>query len=102
MCSPTSPCNTAQPTISSALKRLEETTEKRLLDRRPGHFALTPAGETLYRESCMLFGSISRLPGLMAAAETVVTGHVAIAMTSHVVCPHSMRQWHASTQPIPR
>ncbi|PCK83262.1 LysR family transcriptional regulator, partial [Rhizobium sp. L43] len=80
--------NLSQPTISSALKRLEETTEKRLLDRRPGHFALTPAGETLFRESCMLLGSISRLPGLMAAAETVVTGHVAIAMTSHVVCPH--------------
>ncbi len=78
----------SQPTVSSALKRLEDTVEKRLLDRRPGHFALTPAGETLYRESCMLFGSISRLPGLMAAAESVVTGHIAIAMTSHVVCPH--------------
>ncbi|PDT43132.1 LysR family transcriptional regulator, partial [Sinorhizobium fredii] len=47
--------NLSQPTISSALKRLEDTTEKRLLHRRPGHFALTPAGETLYRESCMLF-----------------------------------------------
>ncbi|MQW32250.1 LysR family transcriptional regulator [Sinorhizobium meliloti] len=80
--------NLSQPTISSALKRLEETTEKRLLDRRPGHFALTPAGESLYRESLMIFGSISRLPGLMAAAETVVTGHIAIAMTSHVVCKH--------------
>ncbi|QQF06458.1 LysR family transcriptional regulator [Sinorhizobium meliloti] len=80
--------NLSQPTISSALKRLEETTEKRLLDRRPGRFALTPAGETVYCESLMIFGSISRLPGLMAAAETVVTGHIAIAMTSHVVCSH--------------
>jgi len=80
--------NLSQPAISSALKRLEETAEKRLLDRRPGHFALTPTGETLYRESLMIFGSISRLHNLMAAAETVVTGHIAIAMTSHVVCPH--------------
>ncbi|RMI15070.1 LysR family transcriptional regulator [Sinorhizobium meliloti] len=78
----------SQPTVSSALKRLEDTLKKRLLDRRPGHFALTPAGETLYRESCLLFGSISRLPGLIAVAESVVTGHVGIAMTSHVVCPH--------------
>jgi DNA-binding transcriptional LysR family regulator len=78
----------SQPTVSSALKRLEDTLEKRLLDRRPGHFALTPAGETLYRESCLLFGAVSRLPGLLAAAESVVTGHITIAMTSHVVCPH--------------
>ncbi|MET4608683.1 DNA-binding transcriptional LysR family regulator [Bradyrhizobium sp. JR4.1] len=78
----------SQPTVSSALKRLEETTESRLLDRRPGHFALTPAGETLYRESLMIFGSIGRLPGLIAAAETAVAGHIAIAMTSHVVCQH--------------
>lgn len=80
--------NLSQPTISSALKRLEDTVEKRLLDRRPGHFALTTAGETLYRESHLLFGAISRLPSLMATAENVVTGHISIIMTSHVVCPH--------------
>ncbi|MBY3299868.1 LysR family transcriptional regulator [Rhizobium laguerreae] len=78
----------SQPTVSSALKRLEDTLAKRLLDRRPGHFGLTPAGETLYRECCLLFGAVLRLPGLMAAAETIVTGHIAIAMTSHVICPH--------------
>jgi DNA-binding transcriptional LysR family regulator len=80
--------NLSQPTVSSALKRLEDTVEKRLLDRRPGHFALTTAGETLYRESHLLFGSISRIPSLMAAAESLVTGHISIAMTSHVTCPH--------------
>lgn len=80
--------NLSQPTVSSALKRLEDTVEKRLLDRRPGHFALTTAGETLYRESHLLFGSISRIPSLMAKAENLVTGHIAIAMTSHVTSPH--------------
>lgn len=80
--------NLSQPTVSSALKRLEDTVEKRLLDRRPGHFALTTAGETLYRESHLLFGSISRIPSLMAAAESIVTGNISIVMTSHVICPH--------------
>lgn len=80
--------NLSQPTVSSALKRLEDTVERRLLDRRPGHFSLTPAGETLYRESHLLFGSISRIPSLMAATESLVTGHISIIMTSHVTCPH--------------
>ncbi|WP_234896798.1 LysR family transcriptional regulator [Sinorhizobium meliloti] len=58
--------NLSQPTTGRALKGLEETTEKYLLDRRPGHLALTSVGESLYRESLMIIGSISRLPGLMA------------------------------------
>lgn len=78
----------SQPTVSSALKRLETTLGQTLLDRRPGHFALTPAGAALYAQGREVFGTVSRIPNLLAASERVVSGHVAIATTSHVVSPH--------------
>lgn len=77
-----------QPTISSALKRLEDTIGHRLLDRGPSHFAVTEAGRILYQESRSMFEAVSQLPGVMSVAEGRVSGHVVIAMTSHVVSPH--------------
>ncbi|WP_029987972.1 LysR family transcriptional regulator [Leucobacter sp. PH1c] len=78
----------SQPTVSSALKRLESTLGQTLLDRRPGHFALTAAGEALYAQGSEMFGAVARIPNLIAAADRVVSGHIAIATTSHVVSPH--------------
>jgi DNA-binding transcriptional LysR family regulator len=77
-----------QPTISSALKRLEETVGQRLVDRRPSHFSVTAAGQTLYKECSMVFGVVSQIPDLITEASNRVTGHVSIAMASHVVSPH--------------
>ncbi|MBS9718758.1 LysR family transcriptional regulator [Pseudohalocynthiibacter aestuariivivens] len=77
-----------QPTISSALKRLEDTVGKRLVDRRPSHFAVTEAGQILYRECSTMFGSVSQIPSLMTEAESRISGHISIVMTSHVVSPH--------------
>ncbi|MFD0858512.1 LysR family transcriptional regulator [Roseovarius aquimarinus] len=77
-----------QPTLSSALKRLEAQVGRRLIDRSSTHFRVTPAGETLYREACTIFGAVAQLPTLLGAAEDKVTGHVAIALASHVVSPH--------------
>lgn len=78
----------SQPTVSSALKRLESTLGQTLLDRRPGHFALTPAGAALYAQGREVFGTVSRIPNLLAASEREVSGHVTIATTSHIVSPH--------------
>ncbi|OCW57948.1 LysR family transcriptional regulator [Hoeflea olei] len=77
-----------QPTISSALKRLETTIGASLIDRRPGHFAVTEAGQVLYQECTALFGAVSQIPGLITKAQRRVTGHITIVMTSHVVCDH--------------
>lgn len=80
--------NVSQPTVSSALKRLEGTVGQKLLDRRPGHFALTAAGATLFEHARNAFGVISRIPNLVAASDSAVSGHVTIATTSHVVSSH--------------
>ena len=86
-----------QPTVSSALKRLEDRLGKRLIDRKPGHFELTEAGELLLREAVEIQGSILRLGTLMRDMADEVRGHVEIAMASHVVCPlfdETLRLFH--------
>lgn len=76
-----------QPSVSSALKRLESRIGKRLVDRAPGRFALTPAGELLYREAVEIHGAIYRLSTLMRDMTDEVRGHVRLAVASHVICP---------------
>ncbi|MFP4273606.1 MAG: LysR family transcriptional regulator [Paracoccaceae bacterium] len=77
----------SQPSVSAALKRLEDRLGKRLIDRGPGRFRLTEAGETLRREAVDIQGAILRLSTLMRDVTDEVTGHVRIALASHVVCP---------------
>jgi DNA-binding transcriptional LysR family regulator len=76
-----------QPSVSTALKRLEDRVGKRLIHRAPGHFALTEAGEVLYREALDIQGSIVRLSTLMRDMTDEVTGHVRLSLASHVICP---------------
>lgn len=77
-----------QPTISSALKRLEDSIGHQLVNRRPNFFEVTDAGRILHRECNAMFGSVSQIPSLMTEAEGRVSGHISIAMTSHVMSPH--------------
>jgi DNA-binding transcriptional LysR family regulator len=77
-----------QPTISSALKRLEESVGHRLIVRNPNSFRVTRAGRALYQECTAIFGSISQIPALLEAGEAELAGHVNILATSHVVSPH--------------
>src|SRR6056297_1450510 len=78
-----------QPTISSALKRLEESVGYRLIVRNPNSFRVTRAGRALYQECTAVFGSISQIPALLEAGEAELAGHVSIVATSHVVSPHA-------------
>jgi len=76
-----------QPSVSMALKRLEDRVGKRLINRTPGRFELTEAGEVLYREALDIQGAILRLSTLMRDMTDEVTGHVRLSLASHVVCP---------------
>ena len=89
----------AQPSVSTALKRLETHIGKKLIDRSPGHYQLTRAGELLYREAIDIQGSIFRFSTLMRDVTDEVQGHVKLAMASHVVCPlfdDALAQFHAT------
>jgi DNA-binding transcriptional LysR family regulator len=76
-----------QPTISHALKRLETRLGKRLIDRGPAEFRMTPAGEVLYKECVEIYGNVARVAVLTRDMTDDVTGHVRITMASHVVSP---------------
>lgn len=76
-----------QPTVSSALKRLETQLGRQLVERGGGAFRVTEAGALLYRECVDIYGNISRLSVLLRDVQQQITGHVTIASASHVVCP---------------
>lgn len=89
----------SQPSVSAALQRLEERLGRRLIDRKPGHFQLTEAGNTLFAEALDIQGSILRLTTLMRDVTDEVSGHVRVALASHVMCPlldEVLAEFHAA------
>jgi DNA-binding transcriptional LysR family regulator len=89
----------AQPSVSNALKRLEERLGKKLIYRSPGRFDLTAPGRLLLEVFEEIFGSVSRLTVLMRDVQEELTGHVRISMASHITCPivdNTLADFHAS------
>jgi DNA-binding transcriptional LysR family regulator len=87
-----------QPSVSAALKRLEERIGRKLIDRSPGRYVLTDAGRLLYREAIEINGSVLRLSTLMRELTDEVQGHVKINVASHVICPlfdAALAEFHA-------
>jgi len=76
-----------QPTVSHALKRLESRLGKRLIERGPATFRVTPAGEMLFKECVEMYGNVARVAVLTRDVQDEITGHVRISMASHVVSP---------------
>ncbi|PSJ62773.1 LysR family transcriptional regulator [Pseudaminobacter soli (ex Li et al. 2025)] len=79
--------NLKQPSVSNALRRLEDRIGRRLVERDATRFELTETGLLLYEQSIEVFGTISQLPLLVRGVSDDVTGHVTIAAASHVISP---------------
>lgn len=77
-----------QPTVSAALKRLENSTGKQLIVRKPNEFWVTRPGLALYTECAKIFGSVSQLPSLLDIETDELRGHLSIAITSSVISEH--------------
>lgn len=77
-----------QPTVSAALKRLEQHVGQVLIIRKPNEFSVTRTGQVLYTECAKIFGSVSQLPSLLEVAHAELRGHLSIATTSHVMSDH--------------
>jgi len=76
-----------QPSLSNALKRLENCVGRRLIDRKPNYFRVTAAGKQLYKECVSIYESVSRFPGLLQDSDDELTGNISIAVASHIACP---------------
>ncbi|RVA81669.1 LysR family transcriptional regulator, partial [Mesorhizobium sp. M7A.F.Ca.US.006.04.2.1] len=91
--------NLKQPSVSNALRRLEDRVGRRLVERDATRFELTEVGRLLYEQSVEVFGTISQLPLLMRGISDDVTGHVMIATASHVVSPlfdQALSEFHSN------
>ena len=76
-----------QPSVSNALRRLEEQLGCQLAERGPRVFKLTHHGEALFLECKELFGTVGRLPNIIQDTQDNLKGHIKIAMASHVMTP---------------
>jgi DNA-binding transcriptional LysR family regulator len=76
-----------QPSVSNALRRLEEQLGCQLAERGPRIFKLTHHGEALFLECKELFGTVGRLPNIIQDTQDNLKGHIKIAMASHVMTP---------------
>ncbi len=91
--------NLKQPSVSNALRRLEDRVGRRLVERDATRFELTEVGWLVYEQGIEVFGTIAQLPVLMRGVSDDVAGHVTIAVASHVVCPlfdQALAQFHAN------
>lgn len=87
-----------QPTVSNALKRLEDQLGRRLIERGPGRFETTEHGAALYRECREICGTIGRLSQTLEDSESELTGDLHMHMASHVVFPpldDTLAEFHA-------
>lgn len=77
--------NVTQPSVSAALRRLEERLEMRLVERGAGQsFVITRAGEAVYREALEIYGGVVRLNNIDASDGMALSGNLVIHRSSHL------------------
>ncbi len=74
----------SQPAVSLALKRLEDRLGESLITRTGSNFTLTSAGELVYQESLVIYGSIARLSFAVQDIPQDLNGVVRLALVSGV------------------
>ncbi|WP_027816555.1 LysR family transcriptional regulator [Paraburkholderia bannensis] len=73
-----------QPAVSQALKRLEDTLGRKLIERRGPHFVPTQAGEEVYRIANDIYGNISRLETELDERTADITGSIRLLTVSRI------------------
>jgi DNA-binding transcriptional LysR family regulator len=76
-----------QPAVSQALRRLEETLERKLIERRGPYFAPTQAGEEVYRIASDIYGNISRLETELDDRTEDINGSIRLLTISRIESP---------------
>lgn len=84
-----------QPTVSNALKRLEQCLGSDLIIRGPRSFEVTAQGKSLFQECVSIFGTVNRLSSALEESDEEISGTVQLSMASHVMCPLLDETLHA-------
>ncbi len=79
--------NLHQPTLSAALKRLEEHLAVTLCHRTAQGIALTPAGKELLQLTTDMMEAVRLAPKLTSQAAKRIEGKMSIRMITHIICP---------------
>jgi len=89
--------NRGQPSISMALRRLEQHMGTILCRRGPGGFSLTLNGELLAEKCATMFGVASSIPNTLADASVEIRGRLRVQLISNLVGNHiddAIEQFH--------
>lgn len=78
--------NRQQPSVSAALKRLEDQLGARLFERSTSGIRITPAGKSLHALCEDMFESVRMAPHQLAQATKRISGVVRIQLISSVIC----------------
>lgn len=77
-----------QPAVSSALRRLEERLEVRLVDRGNGiAFDITPEGEALYKHCISIYGNIAKIRKNLSSPEGELKGRINVIASHYLYVP---------------
>ncbi|WP_027858586.1 LysR family transcriptional regulator [Marinobacterium jannaschii] len=88
----------SQPSVSNALKRLEEYLGERLIVRKKGVFSLTDQGLRVYESASSIGSIMGHLADQFAAPTGEISGEINIEIASHIHCPpldRTLAQYHA-------
>ena len=88
----------SQPSVSNALKRLEEHFDKRLILRKKGVFALTLHGMRVYEYAASASRVISNMADQFVEQQDTIQGEIIIEVASHLQCPafdKTLARYHA-------
>ncbi|MCW8331419.1 LysR family transcriptional regulator [Photobacterium sp. SDRW27] len=87
----------SQPSVSNALKRLEDHLGMQLITRRKGEFSLTYQGLRVYEYASSACGILSHMAEQLSEDEEAVQGEINIQVASHIHCPpfdRTLAQYH--------
>ncbi len=93
-----------QPAVSSALKRLEESLDARLINRSNKNISLTKAGERLYKECLQVQGTIANIAHILEEeSPDQVYGEITLHISQHMYCAkllHTVHDFHEKHQNV--
>ncbi|MEZ0169715.1 LysR family transcriptional regulator [Microvirga sp. TS319] len=76
-----------QPSVSAALRRLEETLNCQLIERDSRRFTLTEQGEILYRECDEIYRRVCKLGEKLNGVHNEISGLVRLLLVTQVIWP---------------